>query len=293
MYYVVYGPLYLLSLLPLKVLYLFSDVAYFIIYYIIGYRKKVVRHNLSIAFPAKSEAERKAIAKKFYKSFTDSFIETIKAFSAGDQFIRKHFTGDFSVFEELYKKGVQKVQLHSGHNFNWEYANLSIPLHLVYPLLTVYMPITNKTFDRIFYKMRAKTGAKLLSAINLRAEILPHRNQKYVIALVADQNPGDPRNAFWVNFFDRPTPFLRAPESGARRGNIPVVFCYFIKERRGYYKIHFQMATENPSTTRVGELTKEYANFLQWSIRQQPENWLWSHRRWKWDWKEEYGKIIV
>lgn len=292
MYYVIYVPLYLLSLLPLRLLYLFSDLAYVLIYYVVGYRKKIVRHNLSIAFPAKSEAEKAAIARKFYKNFADSFIETIKAFSAGDKFIRRHFTGDFSVFDELYKKGVQKVQLHSGHYFNWEYANLSIPLHCVYPLLTVYMPITTKTFDRMFYKMRAKTGAKLLSAISLRNEILPHRNEKYVIALVADQNPGDPRNAFWVNFFNRPTPFVRAPESGARRGKIPVVFCYFIKEKRGYYKILFLLAEEHPSVTKVGELTKRYADFLQWSIEQQPENWLWSHRRWKWEWKEEYGKVM-
>lgn len=293
MYYVIYVPLYLLSLLPLRLLYLLSDLAYILIYYVIGYRKKVVHYNLSIAFPKKSDRERKTIAKKFYKGFTDNFIETIKAFSAGDSFIRKHFTGDFSVFDYLYNKGLQKVQLHSGHNFNWEYANLSIPLHLVYPLLTVYMPITNKMFDRMFYKMRVKTGAKLLSAINLRSEILPHRNEKYVIALVADQNPGDPRNAFWINFFNRPTPFLRAPESGARRGNIPVVFCYFTREKRGYYKIHFWLADENPAATKVGELTKKYVDFLQLSIDKQPENWLWSHRRWKWDWKEEYGKIIV
>ncbi len=292
MYYVVYGPLYLLSLLPLRALYLLSDVAYFLIYYIAGYRKKVVFHNLSIAFPHKQEKERISIAKKFYKNFADSFIETIKAFSASDQFIREHFTGDFSLFNELYEKGAQKVQLHSGHNFNWEYANLGIPLHLVYPLLTVYMPITNKWFEKIFYRMRAKTGAKLLSATNIKAEILPHRNAKYVLALVADQNPGHPKSAYWVHFFGRPTPFVRAPESGARRGNVPVVFCYFKKVKRGYYQIYFQLATENPAATAVGELTKRYADFLQWSIEQQPENWLWSHRRWKWDWKEEYGKVL-
>lgn len=292
MYYIVYGPLYLLSLLPLRVLYLFSDLAYLIIYYIIRYRRKIVLDNLLIAFPGKTVSQRKVIAKKFYRGFADSFIETIKTFSASESFIRKHFTGDFSVFKELYDKGVPKVQIHSGHYFNWEYANLSVPLHLGYPLLTVYMPITNKIFDRIFYKMRAKTGAKLLSAVNIRAEILPHRNDKYALALVADQSPGDPRNAFWVNFFNRPTPFVRAPENGARRGNIPVVFSYFTKEKRGYYKIHFKLADESPSGTQVGELTKKYAHFLQLSIEQQPENWLWSHRRWKWEWKEEYGKCI-
>ena len=292
MYYVAYGFLYLLSLLPLRVLYLFSDFAYLLLYYVIGYRKEIVYYNLSIAFPTKTEKERNAIAKKFYKNFADSFIETVKAFSASNNFIRKHFTGDFSVINQFYEKGVPKVQLYSGHNFNWEYANLSLPLHMTYTLLTVYMPITNMSFDKIFYKMRARTGAKLLSALNIRNEILPHRNDKYALALIADQNPGDARNAYWVNFFGRPTPFVRAPENGARRGNTPVFFCYFTKERRGYYKIHCQLAEENPSSTKVGELTKRYAGFLQWSIEQQPHNWLWSHRRWKWDWKEEYGKII-
>jgi KDO2-lipid IV(A) lauroyltransferase len=292
MYYIVYGPLYLLSLLPLRLLYLLSDLAYLLLYYVIGYRKKIVRYNLQIAFPSKTEEERKVIAKKFYKNFTDSFIETTKAFSASPQFFKEHFTGDFSVFDELSKKGVQKVQLHSGHNFNWEYANLSIPLHCVYPLLTVYMPITNQFFNRMFYKMRSKTGARLLSATNIRAEVLPHRHEKYVLALVADQNPGHPKSAYWVNFFGRPTPFVKAPESGARRGNAPVVFCSFQKERRGCYRIYFHLAEENPSATPVGELTKKYAAFLEEAIQCQPDNWLWSHRRWKWNWKEEYGKVI-
>ncbi|HVF97657.1 MAG TPA: lysophospholipid acyltransferase family protein [Flavisolibacter sp.] len=291
MYYVVYGLLYLLSLLPLGVLYLFSDLAFLVIYYLIGYRKKVVHYNLSIAFPAKSDAERAVIAKKFYLNFTDSFIETIKAISASPGFIKKHFTGDFSVFDELYKKGVKKVQLHSGHNFNWEFGNLSLPLHFQYTFLGVYMPITNKTFDKVFYKLRSKTGAKLLSAPHIRSELLPYRNDTYVLALIADQNPSNPQNAFWVPFFNRPTPFLRAPENGARRGNTPVVFCFFRKERRGYYRIFFHLAAENPATTTVGELTKAYAAFLQKAIEQQPDNWLWSHRRWKWEWKEEYGKL--
>lgn len=293
MYYAVYGFLYLLSLLPLGVLYLFSDLAFFILYYLAGYRKKVVHYNLSVAFPQKTEAERKAIAKKFYHNFTDSFIETIKALSASPAFFRKRFTGDFSVFDALYQKGVQKVQLHSGHNFNWEYGNLSLPLRLPYLFLGVYMPITSKIFDRLFYRLRLRTGGRLLSATNLRLDLMPYRNEKYVLALIADQNPGDPRNAFWIHFFNRPTPFLRAPENGARRGNTPVVFCHFQKEKRGHYRIYFQLAEEQPAGTKVGDLTKRYADYLQRAIEQQPDNYLWSHRRWKWDWKEEYGKIIA
>jgi KDO2-lipid IV(A) lauroyltransferase len=292
MYYLVYASLYLLSLLPLRVLYFFSDFAYFIIYYIVGYRKKIVFRNLLIAFPEKTDKERKKIAKKFYKNFADSFIETVKLFSANAAFIKKHFTGDFSIFDTLYSKGIHKVQLHSGHFFNWEYANVSIPLHLQYKLITVYMPLTNKIFDRIFMKMRAKTGAILLPATDMRNAIIPYRNERAVIALVADQNAGVPQTAFWLNFFSKPAPFVKGPESGARRGNVTAVFCYFSKAKRGYYTIHFHLANENPSSTQTGELTRMYVKYLEEVIRQQPEMWLWSHRRWKHEWKPEYGKII-
>src|SRR5579875_969230 len=141
MYYLVYVPLYVLSLLPLKILYLFSDFAYFIIYYVVGYRKKIVLDNLTIVFPEKTEKEKIIIAKKFYRNFTDTFIETIKLLSANDNFIKKHCTGDESVFLELHKEG-KKCQIHLGHNFNWEIANLAFPLHTPFDVLTVYMPIS-------------------------------------------------------------------------------------------------------------------------------------------------------
>ena len=291
LYRIVYGLLYTISLLPLKVLYIISDFAYFILYYIIQYRKKVVLSNLKQAFPQKSDEERKKIAKKFYQNFSDSFIETIKLFSASEKFIRKRFYGDFSVINYLFEKG-RKCQLLSSHNFNWEYANLGIPLNIKYSLLTVYMPIENKIFDKIFKKLRTKTGALLLPATELRTAIIPYRNMRYALALVADQNPGNPRSAYWINFLNKPAPFVKGPESGARRGNIPVVFSYFLKERRGYYRIYNLLAEENPVNTKPGELTIKYVRFLEEMVKKNPEVWLWSHRRWKWEWKEEYGKVI-
>src|SRR5690606_10689222 len=129
MYRIIYGLLYAASLLPMSILYVLSDLAYYIIYYIFGYRRKVVDDNLSQAFSEKSTGERSRIAKKFYRNFCDSFIETIKMISADEKFIRNHFYGDFSVFDYLFKKG-KKCQIHSSHNFNWEYANLGIPLNI-------------------------------------------------------------------------------------------------------------------------------------------------------------------
>jgi Kdo2-lipid IVA lauroyltransferase/acyltransferase len=288
----VYGLFYGVSLLPLRILYLFSDLGFFIIYHLMGYRKEIVAANLLIAFPEKAEAERKQIARQFYRNFCDSFIETLKSFSAGNRFIHEHFNGDYSVFEELKRKGHGKVQLHSGHFFNWEYANLGIPLQLPYLLLTVYMPINNGLFDRIFIKLRKKTGAALADARNLRTEVIPYRHKPHVIALVADQNPAEPNRGFWVNFFSKPAPFIKAPESGARRGNIPVVFTHFTRRKRGYYNIHFTLANETPCNTYAGELTVQYVRYLEEAIRSQPASWLWSHRRWKMEWKPEYGEPI-
>jgi KDO2-lipid IV(A) lauroyltransferase len=292
MYYVIYGLLYLLSLLPLRVLFLLSDFAFVVLYHVIGYRKKVVLDNLKIAFPEKSEKERGAIAKEFYKHFTDNFIETIKLLSASKAYINKHFTGDYSVFKQMHAEG-KKSQIHLGHTFNWEFANLAVAANIPQKLLTVYMPIESGIFERLFLKLRTITGAAMLPATKIRSAILPWRNTLYSLGLVADQSPAEPRNAYWVPFFGRPTPFLRAPENGARVGNLPVIFAYFIRKKRGYYQALFELAETNPAALPKGELTKRYAASLENFIRQYPANYLWSHRRWKWEWKEEYGEKIV
>lgn len=291
MYYIVYGSLYLVSLLPLRVLYVISDFTCFILYHVVGYRKKVVFSNLKQAFPGRSEIERKKIAKKFYRNFTDNFIEFIKLFSASPTYIKKHFNGDYSIPLQLSDKG-KRCQSMLAHNFNWEWGCLAVALNVKHLFLVIYMPISNKIVDKIFMKVRSKTGGVMLPATNMRNAIIPYRNSTYMLALVADQNPGHPANAFWFNFFGKPTPFVRAPESGARRGNIPVLFVRIIKERRGYYKIFFEMLEENPATLKEGELTKKYVDHLERFISEYPEMWLWSHRRWKWDWKEGYSPVI-
>lgn len=292
MYYIVYGLLYLLSLLPLRVLYFISDFAYFIIYHVAGYRKKVVFYNLSIAFPEKTEKERDLIAKKFYRNFTDNFIETIKLISAGKNFIRKHYVSDTKLFDELYQQG-KRCQVHLGHNFNWEIANLAMAFYTPYTLLCVYMPINNKSIDSLFKKIRGKTGSVLLPATQMRTAILPWRDKQYLLALVADQNPGVPSKGYWVNFFGKPTPFVTGPEKGARTNDTAVVFINFTKTRRGYYEAHPQLATVDPRTLPEKELTKIYIQYLERVIRANPEMWLWSHRRWKHEWKPEYGEIIA
>ncbi len=291
MYYLVYGLLYLFSLLPLRILYLFSDFACFLIYHVIGYRKKVVFSNLKQAFPGKSEKERKKIAKKFYRNFTDTFIEAIKMISVSDRFIEKRIHADWEYVNKFHDTG-RSVQFLLGHNFNWEWANRVAAKRFKYLFLVVYMPLTSKVMDRLFYNLRAKSGSKLLPATKMQEAMMPYRNQQYLLALVADQNPGVPLKAWWFNFLGKPAPFVTGPEKGARNNNTIVIFVFIHKLRRGHYQLVFKLAEEEPNSLPEKELTRRFVRYLEDVIREYPDMWLWSHRRWKHDWKPEYGEII-
>jgi KDO2-lipid IV(A) lauroyltransferase len=291
MYYLVYGFIYALSLLPLKVLYLLSDFAYFILYYVMKYRKEVVMKNLDIAFPQKSGEEKKAIAKKFYLNFTDTFIETIKLFSASKAWINRHVKADYSILHELHAQG-RKCQIHSGHNFNWEIANLAFMINVRQKLMGVYMPLGNKVFDRLFVKLRGRFGTVLLPATNMRNAIEPHLKDVYILGLVADQSPANPKAGFWINFFGRPSAFVGGPEKGARAGDLAVIYAHFTKIKRGYYHLHLERGIDHPAGLEPGALTVHYARYLERVMTATPDMWLWSHRRWKLEWKEEYGPVL-
>lgn len=261
-----------------------------VVYHLMGYRKDVVMKNLTIAFPGKTEEEKTRIAKKFYRNFTDTFIESIKFISASPSFFRRHFDADYSIVHEVYKLG-RPVQVHVGHNFNWELVNLAAPPYLPDTVVGVYLPLKNKTFDRLFRYLRSRFGTQLVAATRMREEMLPYRGKQYLIGLVADQSPPGPDKSYWVKFFGKPTAFLKGPEDFARRNNFPVVFAHFTKSRRGHYHGHMQLCTTEPSSFAPGEITKMYAQYLQKVMTEQPEMWLWSHRRWKLEWKEEYGVV--
>lgn len=293
MYYVVYGLLYLFSLLPWRVIYIISDGIYALLYYVISYRREVVANNLAIAFPEKSEEERKKIAKHFYHGFVDNFIETIKLLSISEEEMKERFTGNFEVVNNLHSTG-KKVQLHSGHFFNWEFANTGYSLNFNYPLLTVYMPVTNKIFNRLFIHLRKRFGAVLIPATEFKKYFIPHAKTQYCLALVADQNPGGPDNAYWTTFFGRMTPIVKGPERMARANDTAVVMCNFSKIKRGFYHTELVLLTTEPRTLPQGEITKQMMRFIEDTIRKQPANYLWSHRRWKWEFDaEKYQSLVI
>jgi len=274
-------------------LYGLSDALAFLLYAVIRYRRKVVLSNLEIAFPEKTAKARLRIARKFYRNFTDNFIETIKLLSVSPAWLEKHLVIDNpEIFDHFYEQE-RKIQLHLGHTFNWEIANLAMPLRIRHKFIVVYMPVENKTFERLFLRLRGRTGTILLPATRMQRAILPYRNQLYALTLVADQAPGGPENTYWLNFFGRPTPFIRGAERGARIGDIPAVFARIYKNRRGYYRAELTIIAENPAELPEGELTRRYRRLLEDAIRQRPDSWLWSHKRWKFTWKESLRPFWV
>lgn len=292
MYYLVYGPLYLLSLIPWRILYLLSDGVYGLLYYIIQYRRKVVMNNLLIAFPEKTEKERIAIAKEFYHNFLDTFIETLKFLSLSDKAFAKRISGNFEIFNDLYKTG-QNVQIHSGHFFNWEYMNWAVPKYAPYPFIGVYKEISNKTVNKLILDLRQRYHSIMLSTYDFKTTFHQLAKGRYALGLYADQNPPNTGQSFWLPFFGKLAPFVTGPEKSARINNTAVVFVHHYRVKRGYYHADFSLITTTPKDFGRGQLTKIYVEWLQDCIRKKPSNYLWSHKRWKWEFREEFRRLMV
>jgi KDO2-lipid IV(A) lauroyltransferase len=264
----------------------------FVVYHWIGYRRKVVLSNLAIAFPEKSVGEREAIAKAFYSNFTDAMLESIKLISAKDALIDSMFVIEPAVMKVF--EGTEKnIQIHALHNFNWEIVNLGISKALKQPFLGVYQPIINPFFESLFKKIRTRNGTILIPANDFKNNFIPHQDKRYVLALVADQNPGNPAKAWWLNFFGKPAPFVMGPEKAARMRDTVVVFGTFYKMKRGVYTFTAERITDSPASMEPGALTKLYIKYLEDRIRDRPDNYLWSHRRWKHAFKPEYKDSVL
>jgi KDO2-lipid IV(A) lauroyltransferase len=254
----------------------------------------VVQQNLAIAFPQKSSYERKKIAKEFYQQFTDSFIETFKLISLSDKNFEKRFTSNVEVLNKLYANG-QSVQLMAGHFFNWEFANWGVAKYAKYPFIAVYMPLSNAYFNKIILKLRERYGSIMIPATNFKSQFHQYANKGiYAMALAADQNPGNPLSAYWVPFFGKPTPFVKGPEKGAILNNTAQVFVHFYRVKRGYYHSEYEVMTTSPNYFKDGQLTALYVKILEEKIKAKPANYLWSHRRWRYEYDaQKHEKLVV
>lgn len=281
-YPVFYGIIWILTLLPFKVLYIISDFLSFITYHLIPYRKKVTLTNLKKSFPEKSSTEINKIAKKFYRHLFDLFLESFKLLQMNEEQILKRF--DYKnpeVLDELYSKNKSIITVF-GHYGNWEWL-ASLPLVTKYKVLAIYKPLANSSFDKFFIRLRGKFGIETVTIQQALRKILNFQQNKEltITFFLGDQRPMGRYIKYWTTFLNQDTPILLGVEKISKQTDQAVVFIDIQKKKRGFYEIVFIKLFENPKETEEFEITEKHIRILEKIIINRPELWLWSHRRWK------------
>ncbi len=281
LYYLWHPLLWLISYIPFWVLYRISDLLYLLIR-LIGYRRKVILSNLEKAFPEKSLHWRKKILRKFYRHLCDTFIEIIKLQHMSEKEIKRRITfSNTHIIDEASDRGEDVVAI-LAHYGNWEYCP-SINLHFKPLSCSVYRPLKNKEFDKYMLNLRSRFGSDNVTMKNTLRHVLQFKksNTRFVLGLISDQSPARKEIQYWTTFLNQPTPIITGPEKMARIMKGPVVYIKLSKLRRGYYHVDVVPYPGDVNTSGEHDLTEWHVRLLEESIRNRPELWLWSHKRWK------------
>lgn len=285
--------LYLLSLIPLRILYLISDVFAYLLYHVFKYRRKVVKVNIDRAFPQLDEKERRVIEKQFYTNFCDHFIETLKLYSMKEEELKSHITADYSELEKILATH-QNCHIYLGHQFNWEWANAHISSTLKNTTIAVaYKPLSSASFNKLMLTIRSRFGSKMVSSKNMKKEMEAFKDQQHVLILVADQNPRIPKISFWTSFLSQKTAFNSGTELYTASHKTPLLFAEIVREKRGKYKFVLTPVFDFTENYKTGILTAIFTQKLENTIKSNPENYLWSHKRWKHIYSNEYRRRLL
>lgn len=279
-FYVLLPWLYLVAILPYRLIYGISDLSFYIVYYVFQYRREVVRKNLMHAFPDKSKQALKVLEKSFYKHFCDLLVEYIQSLTiTPTQVARRCIIQNIALFEELYKQG-KHILLVTGHQGNWEWAANAIALQTSYQVGVIYKPLSNPYFDGLVKKLRQRFGKFTIHEKQILRILLRYDTVPKATALLADQAT-NPQHAYVMEFLNQPTYVTRGVEKLAIKFSQPVVYVHIRKIQRGHYRIEPELLVDDPSTIPAHTITKLYIQKLEAAIQEQPETWLWSHNRWK------------
>ncbi len=282
-FYLLYGVLNLIAILPFGVLYFLSDILYVIVYYLVGYRRKVVRKNLINSFPRKKEKEILQIEKKFYRHLCDYSVETIKTLRISDEEIRKRMV--FKNPEIVYRltKDGNSCLLSLGHYGNWEWVP-SIGLYLLPEVEQghVYKTLKSKAFDELFFKIRSRFNPKPIEMKSVYRTIIRNRNdgKAMVIGFLSDQRPKKQNNENWMTFLNQDTIVQTGMERIAEQFGFAVVYLDIKKVKRGYYVGDFSVITADASNEEELAVTERYTRKLEETILHEPAYYLWSHNKW-------------
>ncbi|MES2810923.1 MAG: lysophospholipid acyltransferase family protein [Bacteroidota bacterium] len=281
--FIIFYPLiYLLSILPFRLLYFVSDVVYIIVYYLIGYRKKLVRENLKLALPHLSDKEHKEIEKKFFKHMCDMFLEMIKTMTISEKEIEKRFVfKNLDAYLNLEKEG-KSIALMASHYASYEWV-VSMNRKVNFKGFAIYKKINNKHFDDLVKKIRSRFKATLINSKHTIAII--EKNQlegiKALYGFASDQSPQIKPHIYWTNFMGIEVPVHTGAEMLSKRFDMNMMFLKVKKIKRGYYETEFELLSDNVRTIPDYEITDTFLRKVEQQILEKPEYYLWTHKRWK------------
>lgn len=278
LYYLVIIPV---SLLPYPILYFISDGIYVLVYKVFGYRKKVVIRNIDNSFPQLSEAERKVIVEKFYRHFADLIVESLKTFTISKKNVDERMVADdVQDAHEAFKKH-KSVILAGGHLNNWELFAVAIDDAIPHETIGIYAPLNNEFFDKKMRETRSKYGLTMISTKKIGKYLADAQDRLTAPIFGMDQAPSNPHKSIWMEFLNQDTSVSFGAEKFAKMYNYPVFYGRIKKKKRGYYSFDIVEICSDPSTTPHGYITELVTKMLEKDILENPEYWLWSHKRWK------------
>lgn len=281
-YILVYPLLWLISRLPFKIIYFISDGVYVLLYKVIGYRKKVVRGNLKLVFPDKSDAERILIEKKFYQHMCDMFLEMIKTMGISNKQLQQRFTfSNLEVLHQLEAKN-KSIMLMFPHYASWEWV-IALDAHIASKGYAIYQKIGNRYFDKLVRDIREKFGTTLITTKDTRDIVAQNKKEGNLsmYGILSDQSPMIKKALLWTPFMGITVPAHTGAEMLCKKLDLPAVYLKVSKEKRGHYRGTFSLITENPKEMEEFALTKAFLALVEESINEAPEYYFWTHKRWK------------
>ena len=275
-------PIYAVSTLPMFLLYLLSDLFYYVLFYLVRYRRGVVYTNLKNSFPTKNESEIKSIEKAYYRYFCDIFIESFKVLTISKRELRTRFKVRNPELIQKYYDEKRSITLYTAHQGNWEWLAF-LPLFIPYQAIALYYPQSSKYFDTLMKTIRERFGVLCIESNRGYKTItgFAERNIPTINYIIGDQSPSGGSTKHWTRFLNQDTAFLIGAERIAKKRNQVIIFPSFRKIKRGIYELEFKLIEENPQLINSNEIIDKYAALLEETILISPEMWLWSHRRWK------------
>jgi KDO2-lipid IV(A) lauroyltransferase len=286
MYYPVLALLWLLHLLPDRLLYLISDLLYLLCFRFLGYRKAVVYQNLTLSFPEKSPAEIHDIASSFYRHFCDLLVEIVNMMFLNENRLHKMVTfKNTALLNQLYDEG-KSVIIVQGHFMNWELSLIMGDQMGKHDRYVIYKTLSSNVSERLVMRLRERLGSRMLAMYETRDFIESHSRSSQgvkpaLFQLGADQAPMKHKIEYWTTFMNQETPFFLGPEKLARHCGFPVVYLDMQREARGKYIVSYSMLEPYPSQSPEFSITTKYVGQVEDAIKRDPSNWLWTHRRWK------------